>query len=183
MPGGVCNGCTGSSIIVRVEGSTASPLNAPGVTPSSGLFDDRQGSGILPDDPIRIGLNAPLYVGPSNTPNLPSLPPADMLLDGTFDPLPHRTFDPLPHRTFDPLSHSTVTPLPDGTLALGPLHSLNKGQKRALPPVEGQQVKRQRREANTNPSVSAPSAFERPEGMPVPEYVKALKEKLAEYNT
>ena len=174
VPGGVRNGCTASSKIVIVEGLVVSPRNVPRVTASTGLLDDPQGSGISPDDPIRIGLNAPLYVDPSNAPNLPSSLPRNMLLDGTFDLLPHHTFEPLPHRIFDPLLHSTFTPLPDGTF--DPLHSR---KKRAPPPaVEGQQAKRQRREANTNPSVSVRGALERPQGMSNEEYVKALSEKL-----
>lgn len=167
-PSGIYHGLTGSSETVRIEGSMVSPLSMPRVDTSIQLLDPPQGSGISPDDPVRIdigalpyqgsrispnnplqfGLNAPLYVGHSNASD-PS-DPTSILYPGL-----------LPHGAFDPY------------------YSPNMSQKRPPQPLApGRGPKRRR--VTANPSGSVPSPLDRPEGRSNSDYEKFLIAELAE---
>ena len=170
VPSGVWHGCTGSSTIVRVDGSTVSPLSVPRDATSTRLLDAPQGSGISPDDPVQIDIDAPTYQGSGISPNGPfQLSLNSPLYISPSDPTSILCPGLLPDSTFDPYH------------PYHPYHSFNVGQRRAppLPLAKGGRSKPRRVEANANPSGSGRGLFDCPEGMSKSEYRETLKARLA----
>ena len=166
--GGVWHGCTASLTVVRVEGSTVSPPSVPRVTASIASLNDPQGSGASPDDPIQIGIEAHSYQGSGTELAYPLLHGMGMNVPQYLGPSVSDS-SIIHHHSL--LSGGTVNP-----------YHFNTNQKRAYPPpsADGQQIKRRRLEANTNPSVSVPGLFDRPARMSRAEYMKLLSERIAE---